>query len=116
MLRAARLDEVPAGSTRLVRVEGRPVLLANCAGQVYACVAVCPHRNNPLEGARVENGQIECPWHHFRYDARTGENVYPRNVYPLGAEGIDQQCLLADLRPLRLYPVEIRDGEILVGL
>lgn len=40
--------------------------------------------------------------------------MYPRNVYPLGADDIDQGRLQADLRPLRTYPVEIRDGEIFV--
>lgn len=29
----------------------------------------CPHRGTALSGGRVRDGQLECPWHGFRYDA-----------------------------------------------
>ncbi len=92
------------------------MLLAHWEGRIFACVPICPHQHNPLGGAAVLDFQLECPWHHFRYDLRTGENVYPRNVYPLGTGDIDQARLQSDLRPLRTYLVEVRDGEIFVGL
>lgn len=114
--RAGRAQDVPAGTSRLVQVEGRPILLAHWEGCFFAFAPICPHRNNPLEGAKVWDFQLQCPWHHFRYDLRTGQNLYPRNVYPLGATDIDQARLQADLRPLRCYPVEVRDGEIYIGL
>lgn len=115
-IRAAHISEVPPGTTRVVRLDYRPVLLANWEGHLFAFVAVCPHQRNPLDGAQLWNGQVECPWHHFRYDLRTGENTYPQNVYPLGASDIDQDRLRAEVRPLKTYAVEVRDGEIYVEL
>ena len=54
---------------------------------------------------------LDCPWHHFQYDVRTGENQFPRNVYPEDLPGLDEQ-----VKPLRVYPVEIREGEIWVTM
>jgi len=54
---------------------------------------------------------LDCPWHHFQYDVRTGENHFPRNVYPA-----DIPQLRAELRPLRKYPAELRNGEIWADL
>jgi nitrite reductase/ring-hydroxylating ferredoxin subunit len=54
---------------------------------------------------------LDCPWHHFQYDVRTGENHFPKNVYPEDVPG-----LLEQVKPLRTYPVEIREGEIWINL
>lgn len=116
MVKAGRVREIPPGTSKVVRAAGRSILLANWDGQIFASVPVCPHQSHPLAGATVRDCQLECPWHHFRYDLRTGENVYPRNVYPLGAPDIDQERLQADLHSLRMYAVEVRDGNIYVEL
>ncbi len=115
-IRAGRVEDVPAGFSKLVWADDRSVLLAHWRGRIFAFVPICPHQNNPLEGARVWDGQLECPWHHFRYDLRTGKNLYPKNVYPLGAGDMDEVRLEADIRSLTTYPVDIRNGEIFVGL
>ena len=54
---------------------------------------------------------IDCPFHHFQYDVRTGENVFPKNVYPPDVSYLQQQ-----LRPLQTYPVKVEDGEIWVDV
>ncbi len=88
-----------------------PVILANYEGRIYALYGLCPHQNNPLEGAQLWGCLLDCPWHHFQYDVRSGENHFPRNVYPE-----DMQELQGQVRPLNTYPVEIREGEIWVDL
>lgn len=110
-VRAGRLEEVPAGGARYVVLEGRPVLLVNLGGRISALGGLCSHQNRPLEGAPLWGERVECPWHHFLYDARTGENIYPKNVYPP-----DLPELAAQVRPLPRFGVEIRNGEIWVEL
>jgi len=95
----------------MVRVEDRLVLLAHWQGRFYAFASHCPHQGQPLESAQLWEGMLECPWHHFRYDLATGVNRYPANVYP---EDVPQ--LAEQLHPLPVYPVEVRDGEVLVDL
>ena len=54
---------------------------------------------------------VDCPWHHFQFDCRTGANHFPANVYPQ-----DLQHLRKQVAPLKRYPVEIRDGEVWVDI
>lgn len=110
-VRAGRLEEVPAGRTRYVVVEGRPVLLVNRGGRISALGGRCSHQNLPLENARLWGDRVECPWHHFLYGAETGENLYPKNVYPH-----DLPELAAQVRPLPRFAVDLREGEIWVEL
>jgi 3-phenylpropionate/trans-cinnamate dioxygenase ferredoxin subunit len=107
----ASLDEVPAGRTKFVCVDDMPVILANWEGRIYDLYGLCPHQNNPLEGAILWDDLIDCPYHHFQYDVQTGKNYFPENVYPKDYSKLQEQ-----LRPLRTYPVELRDGEVWVDL
>ena len=107
----ARMEELPPGRTKFFRLGSKPVILANWAGQIYALQGICPHRNNPLEGAILWDHLLDCPWHHFQYDVRTGENHFPKNVYPDDLPGLQEQ-----VRPLRTYPVEVKEGAVWVDL
>ncbi len=38
--------------------------------------AVCPHLLGPLQDSPInDSGEVMCPWHGYRFDVRTGENV-----------------------------------------
>ena len=107
----ARVEEVPPGKTRFVCVGQLPVVLANWDGQIYALYGRCPHRNFSLQEATMWDHLLDCPWHHFQYDVRTGGNFFPQNVYPQDYPRLQEQ-----LRPLKTFPVRIKDGEIWVDL
>ena len=88
-------------------IAGRPVLVARLEdGTVAASSAVCPHQDADLSGGMVYMGAIDCPRHHYLYDLQTGENRYPRNVFPAD--------LASSLAPLPLYPVKEESGWIWV--
>ena len=105
------MEEVPPGKTKYLVIGKRPFVLANWNGAIYALSGLCPHQQNPLEGATLWGHLIDCPWHHFQYDIRTGENWFPQNVYPTSYSDLKSQ-----LRPLKTYTVEVRDGDIFVDL
>ena len=45
-------------------------------GQWIAHSAACPHLLGPLDEASPDQaGSITCPWHGYRFDVRTGENL-----------------------------------------
>lgn len=98
--RIARVDEIPAGGTCFFARGDQPLILANVAGDIFALEGLCPHQHNPLEGATRREHLIDCPFHHYQYDVRSGVNYFPRNVYP------------RDLQ----YRVEVREGEVWVDL
>jgi len=107
----ARLEEIPPGQTRYFPRPGGPILLAHFEGSIYAVSGICPHQLNPLEGAALVGPFIDCPWHHFQFDCRSGANCFPTNAYP-----VDLQDFRRQLISLRSYPVEMRDGDVWVDL
>lgn len=110
-IKLACADEIPPGQTKYFPHATGPVLLANYEGTIYAVSGICPHQMNPLEGAVLCGHLIECPWHHFQFDCRTGENHFPASAYPQ-----DLQDLRKQLTSLKSYAVEMRDGDIWVDL
>jgi nitrite reductase/ring-hydroxylating ferredoxin subunit len=103
--RALPSADLGPGSLTKVVVAGKPVLLARLEdGTLAAASPVCPHRGEDLSGGMVYMGAIDCPLHHYLYDLRTGENRYPRNVFPADK--------VAHLAPLPMYPVKEEEGWI----
>ena len=108
----ARVEEILPGQTRMVEVEQCSILLVNDQGTFYALQGLCGHQNLPLVGGQVWRGVLDCPWHHFQYDIRTGENLYPRRVYPLNA----LPHLRQQVSSLMTYPVRVVDREVQLGV
>lgn len=52
-----------------------PVRIVDVEGEHYAFKARCPHLLGPLDDAPVVDGVIQCPWHGYRFDVRTGANL-----------------------------------------
>ncbi|MCG8672551.1 MAG: Rieske (2Fe-2S) protein [Pseudomonadales bacterium] len=44
-------------------------------GELVVYSAMCPHMLSPLENETLDNGVVECPWHAYRFDVKTGECV-----------------------------------------
>ncbi len=57
-----------------MRVGDRDVALFRVRDEVYALGNACPHMGAELHGGqvRVHTLQIECHWHHWKFDLRTG--------------------------------------------
>ncbi|MDQ3692525.1 MAG: Rieske (2Fe-2S) protein [Chloroflexota bacterium] len=110
----ARVDEIPAGGRKIVRIDGREIGIFNLDGDYYALRNSCPH-----QAARVCLGQVvgtalpsavyefkygregrilRCPWHEWEYDIATGESVFDPAIR------------------IKTYPVEVTDGEIAVTI
>jgi nitrite reductase/ring-hydroxylating ferredoxin subunit len=68
--------EFPLGRGRLVDVHGSPVAVFRTRRGFVAVSDPCPHMGASLSAGRlVESGQlVECSWHGWRYDTRTGAN------------------------------------------
>src|SRR5918993_528163 len=97
-VRTARLDEVRAAGRISVRVAGHSLALFFHDGSVHAVDNRCPHMGFPLHRGTLQHGLHTCHWHHARFDLESGGTF-------------DQ---FAD--EARVFPVEIRDGEVWVDL
>jgi 3-phenylpropionate/trans-cinnamate dioxygenase ferredoxin component len=72
-VKVARKLELPENDGTYVELEGKGIALFNLGGEIYALDNACTHVGGPLSQGRVEEGEVECPWHGSRFDIRTGE-------------------------------------------
>ncbi len=102
--RVADLDELPAGRVKTVTAGVHSMALTNIDGEYTAMENRCPHQGGPLGEGSIEVGAdgqcwLRCPWHGWDFDPKTG-------MPPGGHEDSGQ----------RLFPLEVRDDGIYVGL
>ena len=71
------LSEIPDGGMIAAQVHGAPVVAVRCGEEVFVLAAACGHYGAPLWDGVVIGDEVRCPWHHARFDVRTGENVNP---------------------------------------
>lgn len=87
----AKLADLPPGECRPVKAGKITVALCNVGGTVYALDNTCPHAGGPLSEGFIDGECVECPWHGWRYNVKTGER--PENpeikvdCYPVHIDG-----------------------------
>ncbi len=96
--------DLPDGRVKTVTARNVSICLSHFDGHWAAMDNHCPHQGGPLGEGSIERGVegqcwIRCPWHGWDFDPLTG-------APPGGHKDTGQ----------KLYPVEIREGEILIGL
>jgi len=97
--RVASVSAVPAGTLKGVMAKMQPLVLANVDGDIYALDDQCSHQEFPLADGELDGGEVVCIYHGARFDACSGKN-----------KG------LPAVRPVRAFPVQVRDGDIYVEL
>jgi nitrite reductase/ring-hydroxylating ferredoxin subunit len=97
--RVASTGEIGPGKMKCVQIDGRRMLLANVDGTFFAADALCTHEDASLCTGSLHGEFVKCPLHGSRFNLRTGQ------VMEEPAE-----------ENLRIYPVRIEDGNVLVSL
>ena len=93
----AGIGEIPDGKGKVVQVGQRNILLLNIEGTFHALDRFCAHRGAPLVEGEVIEGQLLCPWHGSAFDVSSGT------------------CSVAPEESVRMYPVQVREGQIWIG-
>ena len=107
LLAVADLDE---RQVTTVQTPHGPLAVGISGGQPFAVSNRCRHLFAPLGDGRVCDGQLECPWHHARFDTSTGAMLRgPQGVFRPVSGAIKATT---GARNLKTYPVELRGGEI----
>jgi len=57
---------------RQFKIDAHQLLLIQRGGERYLIEANCPHRDNPLDTATVDDDSITCPLHQYRFVLRDG--------------------------------------------
>lgn len=97
-VRVAAVSDFRPGTIKEIEIQGKPIALANVSGQFYAIDNICLHRGGPLGQGWVEGDRVECPWHGWQFDLKTGE------------------CAFNPSAKLPTYEVKVEGGDVLVAL
>jgi NADPH-dependent 2,4-dienoyl-CoA reductase/sulfur reductase-like enzyme/nitrite reductase/ring-hydroxylating ferredoxin subunit len=69
------IDDVADGKMLLGHAFGEAVLIARRGDELFAIGATCTHYGGPLAKGLMVDCTVRCPWHHARFDLRTGEAI-----------------------------------------
>jgi 3-phenylpropionate/trans-cinnamate dioxygenase ferredoxin component len=98
--RVASVEEIPKGTTLAVEVDNTPVAVVHADDdRFYAIYDECSHAEVALSEGEVDGCTLECWLHGSRFDLKTGDPTGPPAT-----------------RPVPVYPVEVRDGEVFVNV
>ncbi len=96
--RVAGVSDIPAGTVKEVQADGKSIALANIEGQFYAIDNVCLHLGGPLGQGYLDGQQVECPWHGWQYDMKTGQCVFnPQARLPTYAVKVEGSDVLVEV-------------------
>jgi NADPH-dependent 2,4-dienoyl-CoA reductase/sulfur reductase-like enzyme/nitrite reductase/ring-hydroxylating ferredoxin subunit len=68
-------ENVRKGEMLLGHAFGEAVLVARRGDDLFAIGATCTHYGGPLAKGLMVDCTVHCPWHHARFDLRTGEAI-----------------------------------------
>lgn len=90
-------ENITPGKGKEFTVNGRAVAVFNVNGNYYATEALCRHQDGPLADGTLQGEIVECPWHFWHYNVKSGE-------------------LLDYLKGVKLttYSVEVRNNDIYI--
>ena len=71
-VRVAAVSDLAPGKVMEVKANSHTLALCNVDGVFYAVDNVCVHRGGPLGQGYMEGYKVECPWHGWQFDCRTG--------------------------------------------
>jgi nitrite reductase/ring-hydroxylating ferredoxin subunit len=91
-------DDLKDGETLRIDWNGTIIAVARVGGEVYAFQEFCTHRFGPLSEGKLQDHEVECPWHRSCFDIRTGKVTQ-------GPAKVD----------LKTYSAKVKDGKIFVG-
>ncbi len=96
-VKVAAVADIPTGTVREVEANGKKIAVANLQGQFYAMDNTCLHRGGPIGQGVLEGNAVECPWHGWQYDMKTG------------------QCAFNPAAKLPTYEVKVEGADVLVA-
>ncbi len=92
-----KTDDIPVGEGLSFEVGEYVIAVFNDDGVFRAIDDMCPHMGASLSAGHLENSEVACPWHGWRFDTRDGTWCDNRRV------------------KINAFEVRVVDGEIFVS-
>ncbi len=89
--RAVSLDRLDRDGKAVAKIGGKQIALFRTPDGILACNNHCPHEGYPLREGTLDGGCVlTCNWHNWKFDLRSGANLYGGDrlrIYPTRLEG-----------------------------
>jgi len=87
----ANTSEIAPGQGKAFAVGKRQIAIFHLDGEYFAINDYCPHMGASLSQGYVEDYEVSCAWHAWRFDVRDGTWCDNRRIktdsYPVTVEG-----------------------------
>src|SRR6184192_3240091 len=90
--KGCKIDQVADGEMFLGHAFGEQVLVARRGDELFAIGATCTHYGGPLDKGLMVDCTVHCPWHHARFDLRTGEAIAAPALNNVACYKIEKRC------------------------
>lgn len=67
-----KTSDISVGEGQAFEVNDRVIAIFNDGGNFRAIDDMCPHMGASLSTGHLENSEVACPWHAWRFDVRDG--------------------------------------------
>jgi nitrite reductase/ring-hydroxylating ferredoxin subunit len=71
----ATSDSLAEGQGIEVVWQGNIIAVFRHSGELYALDGICMHQGGPLARGKLCEGKVQCPWHGWTYDLKSGNNA-----------------------------------------
>ena len=68
----ARLDDLPIGSMKMVRVDDHRLCLVRTSEGVFALAHACPHEGYGMTQGSLDGNLVTCAWHNWKFRVDDG--------------------------------------------
>ena len=107
------IHDLKSGEMKMVKLEGKEILLARAGDEYYAADNRCPHMGGNLSLGQLDGTVITCPVHHSQFDLSNGQVV--RWTDWSGIK-LSLSKIFRSPRPLETYPVEVEGEKLIVNI
>ncbi len=94
-------EDPPDGGRRVVTVRGRKLVIVRAGEERFACENQCLHAGVRLSAGIQQDTVLECRWHHWRFDLRTGS-----------VEGVEGEEF--PFESFETYRVHVEDDDLVI--
>src|SRR5436309_4061536 len=111
------LDQVADGDMLLGHAGGEAVVLVRRGEECFAIGATCSHYGGPLADGLFDGECVRCPWHHARFDVRTGEAAGAPALNPVASFRVENdgaRVRVAEKREAAPRPAIDRPGTVVI--
>lgn len=76
---SSKLSDLDEAKTYPIILSSGRFVLRHHHGDWIVHSAICPHMLGPLDGDKLgDDGVLTCPWHGYRFDAKSGASLQPQ--------------------------------------